>query len=55
VQNNKKVKIDVNEIEVLEKMDSKKLINRKINNIMNSKNKNIRLNNFRKVVQTSID
>jgi hypothetical protein len=53
VQQNKKVKIDIEDIEVLEKMESKKLINKTINNIMKNNNRNnnqnIRLNHFRKV------
>jgi hypothetical protein len=52
-QQNKKIKIDIEDIEVLEKMESKKLINKKINNIMRSNNRkqnqNIRINNYKKI------
>jgi hypothetical protein len=51
VQKNKKIKIDVEDIETLEKLNSEKLVNKKINNIMRSNNKkqdqNIRINNYK--------
>jgi hypothetical protein len=53
IQRNKKIKIDIEDVDVLENLKSEKLVNKKINNIMknnnNNNNQNIRVNNFRKV------
>jgi hypothetical protein len=57
IQRNKKVKIDVENIEILEKLNSEKLVNKKINNIMKinnrQQNQNIRINNYKNVDNTN--
>jgi hypothetical protein len=59
VQQNKKIKIDLEDIETLEKLESEKLINKKIDNIMRSNNKkqnqNIKFNNYKKMYNTNVD
>jgi hypothetical protein len=56
VQQNKKIKIDSEDIETLEKLDSKKMVNKEINNIMRNNNRiqNIRVNNYKKIGNTMV-